>query len=466
MLLSLASLAGCGADETVHEDLASLVAALGEAEPGDEVRLGAVTLTATEPIVVPAGVTLVGAGEGASRIVGPPDDVALVLRTAAGAAESAVTDLTVESDGRAAFMIGGGGDGRIERCSATVTRGVGLGAEDIGRLSLDGVSLVGPVTPENADAQPLDPAPNDTATHGVVLVRVANANFVDVSVVGFAELGATALDSGLEWVGGAADRNLGAGVFVTGGSARLVDLSVSGTLQGLRLLPAYGVIVTGGADVSSERLGIHDGASMGLVHAGVGGAHRDLAASGNRHAAVWVQDADGFELTGAGTLLEDNSFAGLVGIMSTGVTFTDGTVSGTVEAPRLQCGPGCEVRVGDGLHWVGTTGAVGRVTLRSNERAGAVFDLDGGTTEALALTSITADATGDSLGLVAQNGTREDGWDTGVTRGGAAGDNDTAFLAAGDALDVAGIVGPPDLRREGELATEGLESLGIVGPPD
>ena len=465
LILAVSLQLGCGSDETAHTDYASLTAALEGASLGDTVRVGAARIEGGT-VRVPPGVTLVGSGD-VSIIVAPADNVAVAALTSPGGPETRVSSVRVESSGRAGVVAVGGGSARIDSVTVQATKGIGIGAEDVATLTMIDVTLTGPVTPENADSQPLDPAPNDTATHGIVLVNVTRADLTRVSSVGFAEFGALLVNSGVTWTEGGADRNLGTGIMSYGGSATLDGLTVCGTLQGLRLIPAYGIVLTNDTLTDTRGLTICDGQGYGALHAGARALHTDLVATGNTNAAVWLQDTDMFEINGSGSRLAGNAFAGVVVVDSTNVTVADATIDGTRSVTRV-VGEVGTVQVGDGVQLVRSTASVflRNLTLVGNERTGILADLNGGSSSDITFDAVSASATGTAYGVLAQGGTITAGWDTGVTRMGAAVTNDETFFASGSMLDIVGVVAPTDIPMAAGIADSGLPILGVVAPTD
>jgi len=102
---------------------------------------------------------------------------------------------------------------------------------------------------------------------------------------------------------------------------------------------------------------------------------------------------------------------------------------------------------------------VSDLVLSANERVGLLLELGGGSTSSVSVAGVSVDGTGSAFGAVAQNGTLEAGWDSGVTRAGDTALNDAAFAGA---LDVAGAVGPPCLPPLADVETAGLDAL--LGP--
>lgn len=442
---------GCS-DEGGHAssscDPGEVQAALAAAGDGDTVRIGACRLAAS--IEVPAGVTLEGAGMDDTVVVGEVGTVAVTVHAGEG---TTVRNLSIESDGTAGLVADGSGGAALEHVRVTATRGIAIGAEGLDDLTLTNVALEGPVDAANASSYLSPISSADVATHGLVLVRVGAATLSDVTASGFASFGALFVESNITWSGGGAPSNLGTGLMAWDGVVTLTGLDLSGTFEGLQLLPAYGGVFAGGADVDSTSLRVSDSEGYGLLHSEATARHIDLTARNNDLAAVWLQNCDGFELSGAGTGLVGNGLAGVVAVDSSDVTIRHAHVDATVTRTVI-VGETGSVEVGDGIQLVGTVQGVTLedLTLSSNARVGILMDLAGGDPEDFAMSGVSVDGSGEQLGVVAQGGTFAAGWDDGVTRQGATAANDAAL--AGD-LDIVGIVGPSDLPP----TIEGLDAL-------
>jgi hypothetical protein len=107
--------------------------------------------------------------------------------------------------------------------------------------------------------------------------------------------------------------------------------------------------------------------------------------------------------------------------------------------------------VGDGVQLVSPAGrfAFSDVDLVANDRVGLLVDLGGRTLGWAALDDVTADGTGDQLGVVVQSGTVDASWDDGVTRLGATAANDAALLESSRVLPSFGGLDLPALELDG-----------------
>lgn len=486
---------GCGEEPSRGPlcDASEVAAALLDARSGDTVRLGACTIAGA--FVVPGGVTVVGAGVGETRLVGPGGGVAVDLLPRADAVTK-LSDLTVESPGLVGVRADGAGRLLVERVTVEASAGVALGIVSATEAVLRDVELVGPVTADNASdpvfllvAPTADvPVPEScsgepeceadarqsvdcpscgqveqvcnacghwvtvTAAYGLALEATEAATLERVNVSGFASFGVVlrertpegASAAGvLSWTGGTIATNLGVGLYADGAvSLDLHGVTIDDTLSGQRGLPSYGAVVVDGVALTTTDLTLRDNDRYGLVQSAATAHHTALEATGNGDAALWVGDSDGFTI--AGGSIRGNTFAGIVVNGSSGVTLEDLEVSGTAEALHM-LGPWGAVRVGDGIQLVDTTEDVSltRVLLADNTRVGLLVDLGDAEVSPLVLQDVTVRAEGTSLGAIAGTADQDThdltpggpaGWDDGVTREGATAAND---LAAASALDFA-----------------------------
>lgn len=451
-----AAVAACGGDADLC-DAGELRDRLAKARPGDTVTIGACRVEGGS-FVVPAGVTLAGKARADSVIAVPAGELGVTLTP--GTPPARLVGLTVESDGRAGVIAIGAGEVEVQGVTVRATKGIALGVESATRAALTDVALSGPVTADNAASVPLDPTPAETATHGLVLVRVTDAQLSNVTTSGFARFGALVVEGNTSWTGGAASDNLATGLMIQAGVATLNGIEVCRTMQGVTLIPPYGLVISAGADVETNALTVCDGDGLGLIQSGARGRHLDLVASGNGDSAVWVQQSDSFEMSGTGTSLTGNKFGGVVIVDSANVSIADAQIDDSQLATRI-FGEVGSVQVGDGVQLLRSSNAVvlENVTLRTNQRVGILIDLNGGSTSGVALTGVTVSGTGEQLGAIAQNGDVLPGWDSGVTREGDTAQNDSNLTSS---LSVVGLVGPNSMPIGNDVAASGL--LALTGP--
>jgi hypothetical protein len=435
LLLLAGTLVGCSDGIC---DAAELTDALAAAGLNDTVTVGSCEVRGS--FTVPSAVTLAGT-DSESRLVasGGP---AVIL--AGGREAATLRDLSISSAEPSGVLADGVGGVAIRNVRIDASKGVALRLESVGLATLSDVTLTGPVT--SAVAASLTPTPDSAviATHGLVIVDSSAVTLERVNISGFARFGALALNSTVTWTGGGASDTLGVGFMAEGGSATVRDAQFCRVFAGLRPYPAYGLVFTGSASSTTERVTLCENEGYGMLQNGGLAVHTDLVGAANREPAVWVQQSSDFSLSGTGTLLSDNALAGIVVVDSTNVRISDAEIDASSLATRIVA-VGGSVRVGDGVHLVvGNAGDVSltNVTLLNNARAGLLLDFAAGTPDAMNLASVTVDGTGDALGAIAQSGTDlmpSGTWDRNITRRGATVVNDSALAGR---LDVVGIVGP------------------------
>lgn len=436
---------GCGDGENCNSE--ELRASLASAGPGAVVSIGACEVRGS--FEVPGGVTVRGAGASDTRVVaeGGP---AFVLRSApAGAPATRLEALAVSSADPAGGVRSDAAAVALSGVRVDVLRGVAVMLEGVTRADLAGVTFTGPVIVEVAGTLSPTAGADVTATHGLVITGGGVASLADVSALGFARFGVLVIGPMFSWARGEVRDTLGVGVMVAGGGGSIADVTVSGVWRGLRPLPAYGIVTTDGAVLDTARVTLRDNEGYGLLQNGGEGAHVDLVGQRNAEPAVWVQGADSFELSGAGSLLTENKLAALVTVMSASTTVRDATFQRSGLATRI-VDLGGSVRVGDGLHALVDDVASVRlegVSLAGNERSGLLVDFLAGTPSSAVIDRVTVEGEGSALGAVLQgpDGAVPTGtWDVGITRRGATVANDAAFSGR---LDIVGAIGPMFLPR-------------------
>ncbi|MFO0757863.1 MAG: hypothetical protein U0359_15310 [Byssovorax sp.] len=442
------------------------------ASKGDIIKLDACTLEG--PLDVPAGVTIVGLGQGQSWIEAKAGTFG--LHVLPGEGKTHLSGLSLTSSGNAAIVAKGAVDLAIDDVEVVLQRGLGVAIDGATSLSLKNVSVNGGVTPRSAREFPADVQPKEAPTHGIVVLNTATVVLDATTVTGLADYGALFLDSNLTWTGGSASQTLGTGLFVHGGSAKLESVSLCSAFPGNRKVPAYNGVFEGGAQVSSKGLQVCDGFGMGLLHVGANGVHNDITATGNHGPAIWVQAADSFELGGATNLVEGNRFAGMVFVDVAKVHVSNTKVSNTALATRTLGPAGKGIELGDGVQLVrsGTDTVFNSVSFTGNAHTGLQVDLGPYDPMSplvhLTWTSVTAESTGAAFGAICQgspDGTEEIwgpgtyNWDKGITRSGAAAINDGLLI---DPNDLVGLIDPNDRPSPTSLLKgEGLASLGVKG---
>lgn len=444
---------GCGSDGSAGVgDAASLTAALEAAVAGDEIRVGPVTIVGA--FTVPAGVSIVGAGP--TTVIAATEGGTAITVTG-GTPMTRVASMTVQANGGVGILGRSGASVGLEDLLVDVRKGIGIGAEDIGSLTIGRVHVRGTVTPDNAIAIPLDPRPADFSTHGIVLVRVGSAVANTVDVDGFAVAGTLLVDTATVWNGGSSSNNRGTGLFVDGGNADLTSVRLCGSIMGGGLMPSYASVLSGGADVLTTGLEVCDGEGYGILQSEARATHTNLTVSNMTEAGVWVQSSDRFELSGAASHIAGNRVAGIFIVQSSNVTVSDALIERTRNGTRITGDLGA-IQVGDGVQLVDSTSSVALTGLRfvDNDRVGVLLDVGTGSTDSVSLSGISVSGVGTALGAIAQGTTVVPGWDTGVARAGVTVANDAAFAGR---LGIAGIVSPTDLPRADNIRTMGLDAL-------
>ena len=446
------------------------------AVPGDVVLAGACRVEG--PLVVGPGVTLRG-GTDSVLASGRPTDALVTLGEGAR-----LESMSLDASGRAGVVMGPGA--ALLDVEVRLTHGVGVYAVG-GAVSLEGVTIAGPVTADNAlEPRWLDVAGAPTAgcaaapcecdgdidatlervcVSGVyrtwtatlgLYVRDATVVATGLSVSGTAELAVAADNSTLVWTGGGVSQALGAGVLLRGGDAELNGVRIERVLAGLRGQPSYGLVSADGNELVTHDLSIVDGERYGLLQVGGRGEHERLTIEGNGDVAAWVTDAEAFAVRGE-SVLRGNGFAGMV-VDASDAVHLEGLLVEDTATVRRNIGDFGARSIGDGIQLIrpGNDVVLRDVTVRGNERVGLLVD------EAASVTfvSVTASSSGEAYGALA--GDRDvsagsivlatpAGWDTGISRVGEAATNDGAASGAFDA-----IVTPASVEAGGVL--------GIIAP--
>lgn len=443
LFLTAAASFACGGDDCDEEAIAQ---ELSDAMPGDTVTIGACTVRSG--FTVKAGVTL--QGEGPSSVIDSNTDAVAITFEGDGRAE--VRDLNILSRSRAAVLGRGAGERVLSGVAITVEKGVGLAFENASLVELSNVAVTGPINSGNAVSVSSGATPMTHATHGLILVSIGDAQLSQVTISGFASVGALFVSSTVDWDGGSASDNLALGLGVEGGEVTLNEVSASRTFQGRLLLPAYGAVFTGNATVATTRLHVNENEGFGFLQHTGRGDHSNVDASDNDNAAAWAQSVAHFDLTG---VFLRNKFAGVVLVDVLDAVVHNSQIEQTIGVQRII--DGIPRVVGDGIQMVRSadTSVLRDVTLTNNERVGALLELGGQTVTAATLDRVTVNVSNSSRGVVAQNGPKDPTWDSGVTRNGVsmADDNNAPALQSVEA------VGPCNRPLESNLAISGLMSL-------
>jgi len=456
MLLILVCAACSDAPSGIATD-AELAAALDVAVPGDEIHLAAGTFAGG--LTIPAGVALLGAGASETTIAST-SGVALDL--ARGSGVTRVAALTIESSGEAGIIARPDLEVVIEDVVVTATLGIGIGAEGVRSLTLSRTEVVGRVRDEaDASGEPLDGQPSDTSSHGIVIVN-GIATLTDVTVRGWSNFGALFLTSTVSWTGGGVVGCLGNGLLAAGGTSTLAGVAIEDIWQGLRLVPAYGIVTAYDAELDATDLMIVGSRGYGMLQSEATVDLERAIISENRNAGLWVQNSLATYI--GNSTFDANTFASFVGVTSSGITIEGSRMSDTQLATRL-VGETRSVEVGDGLQLVGSVEdlTVTGTELLDNARAGLVWHLDALPPSAVRFEGVAVDGTGEMIGAIAQAGTPPAGWDVGVERRGATLMNDASLSRE---LDTVTTLAVGDIPAVDALMSSGLEAVGIIMPMD
>lgn len=419
----------------------SLAASLAAASRGQTVELGACSVSGS--FTVPAGVTLRGQGAASSRIVASGLGVVL-------GAGASVTGLRIDHGAGHGIVAVSVDSVSVRDVEVHSTLGrAALGFADVGSVTLANVVATGPVADEAAaQLLPAHPSATDTCLYGVVLQRVTSATLTNVSASGFGAGGVVSSDSTLTWTGGTLAGNLTIGAWIDAGAATVTDVTIDGTLRGFGLAPPYGLAIGRGANVHTDGLAVTDThQGFGILQDTSDAVHMGMLCSGHDGGGVVVQRSASMTI-GGGSMIVDNSFAGVVAIEASGVTIESTMVAHTALAARLLTSWGGAM-IGDGIQLVhpAATTTLTDVALVGSGRVGLLADLGGGDAALVDATNVSTSETA-MFGCVMQNGTG-----IATASGGLCARDATALAAdlAPGALDVVGIVMPTEIPATGAL---------------
>ena len=377
-------------DQTLRGcESAALVAALARATGGSTVTVGACRFEGS--FTVPADVRLRGAGDATVISVSTDGHLTLVP----GSDTTRLENLYVEVSGL--YGVTAHGPGRIAVENVRVVRqiaspgadGFAVGMADLDGLSLTRVDIRGPVTQDNSGTD-VFAEPMSSASVGLAVVNVDDATLEDVAVTGFARIGALLATDAAEapppdaapavrWNGGAVTENLGIGIYAAKIAVSLTAVHVERTLEGSRLPPAYGIVLSDAATTTTGLL-IADTAGIGAVQIGGSAEHSALQCSRSAYGGLWAMQATSFRVID-GSQVDANRFMGIHAATTSRVDIVDTTVVNTVameQAFQLDDGTAGSLVAGDGLALVGIDNAtLTNVTLEDNGRLGLAFDLGG-----------------------------------------------------------------------------------------
>jgi len=433
-----------------------LIEVLNQAQPGQTVKIGNCRITGS--FTIPSGVILEGVDKNASILVSEGDHPVLKITPSTDQSNlTEVTKISIESNGLAGILCKGEGNVQIKDVKITSSRGIAIGAEELTSLNLSDIILDGPITQENANNFPPNITAADIATHGLVLVRVSNASLTNVSVSGFATYGALLVDSDTQWEGGGASGNMGTGVLVHKGHAFFKNLGICQTIQGLKLIPSYAGVFVNGATIETDNVEVCDGDGFGFLHDSVTANHANLKVRNNGDAGLWVQKSPSFQISGNGTEIKSNRFAGVVLFEVGDTVIQDAKMDENIITTRVFEETG-SIDVGDGIQIVKPAGHVTlqNLSMSNNERVGILLDLGGGSFDNVTIEGVSVEGTGNQYGAIAQNGQIPDSWDSGVTRRGNVSVNDESFMGT---LSIVGTVPSKSIPSANDVETNGFGAI-------
>ena len=427
-------------------DAADVRARLSAATSGDVVTLPACRLEVA--LEVPAGVTL--RGTGASELVGPGDGPAVTLGTGAGS-PTILEDVTIHSH-HTAVLARGEGDATIDGVTIDAQTGVGLRLEAGGTTHVLDSTVRGTVTEANRDeSRWLSVTSSEAPTHGLLASR-GTLVLERSRIEGFAWL-AAALGTGTEAGPDPVDvtirestvgHGLGVGIATRARTFTLEDTAVEDVWTGVRGWPSYGVFVETGA-ITSSRLALSRCDAYGLVQIAGEAMHTAPTITTTGDVGVWLGEDVTATIAGPGARIEDTAFSALTAVDATRVTLRDVEITSVRSVRRTVLVRG-SIEIGDGIELVGSAFSLSNVSISGAERLGLLLDASA-TFTAADLSGVTVTSEGAGLGAIlgsvdrvaeeASPSAAVPGWDTGITRAGAAIANDPAFTGS-----LAAIVAP------------------------
>jgi hypothetical protein len=440
-------------------DAEAISSALYGAIRGDTVKIGVCQVTGN--FTVPEGVTLEGSGIEMSYLISEGQAPVVTLEPTSGAPISSVRGLTIDSTGSAGLLAEGRGQVAIASVRVRSAYGIGIGIEGVDQAHLTDSQVLGPVTDRNLEDIPPVVSPSVIATHGLVLVRVNDADLAGLDVSGFASMGVVFVQGTTSWFQGSSSANRGTGLIVHGGAADLRDLVLCGGVVGLSMMPVYGAVFAEGAQVTTESMTVCQNQGFGLLHDSSDAVHAGLDVTGNRDVAIWGQN-EGTTIDLSDFNLIDNGLGGLV-LHHTGRVQANG---GAIEETRLgskMLGEEGSIEVGDGVQVVRPANQVrlNDLALSNNGRVGLLLQLEGATPADLTLEGITVTGAEAQFGALAQGDQAAipAAWDDEVQRSEELATRDRAQEETGDELDVVENLATGDFPLATDLEREGLQWL-------
>ncbi len=377
LMIAAVAFAACSDDgDKICTDANCLKSALQGAKAGSTVRAGAGTIEGN--FTVPAGVTLQGAGAGATILKstgnGPVLDV-----TAGG---TSISDLSVEGDKNGGIYVGGDGALTLSDLDVSVTGGFGIKVISIGSLTAENLELSGNVTKEIQGSIQAKPNGDLWALAGLAVIKVGEADLKTIDAMGFASCGVLLHQTPTVWDGGEMHEMVGSGVHVDGQAQVSLNNISSHDVWGGATPYGYGFVASNQAEMNTEGAVARDNDMVGMLFDHATGEHTDAVVTGNQSRGVWIQhcgQAGGgpsVVFSGAGTDLDGNHGVAFGVYYSAGVSLADGHISGTqganhipygLETGMVQIGDAIEITYSDDLTFKD-------LVLDNNTRAGVVVD--------------------------------------------------------------------------------------------
>jgi hypothetical protein len=455
LIATLSYVPACGDDELVSSS-AALVAALDEASAGDTVHIAAGSYTGS--FVVPPGVALVGEGTNATELRSAPGGRP-VVRLTPGDGTSALAGLRVRVDEGSGIVAVGDACVELRDLEVYVSRGLGVGLEDLRCAHLARVQVQGSVTADNVQSLPETISASTAASHGVVALRVRDVQLADVEIEGMAAQAAVFEDSVVRWDRGGVANSHGVGIIAAAGSLDAVGIEIVDMVDSDLLGFEYGLVSSRSASVQSTDLVVRDLPGTAVLHDGGSATHEGLSIAASQQAGLWVQNAQRVELRGGSapeSVIRDVGLAGIMAVDVEELRVADTRVTNVTRAVRaVALGP---VEVGDGIQVVGQHPRVSltRVALEGNARVGYLAEVDDA--DGLSAEAVTLTVSGDGLGAILQLAGVPQAW-TAIPRSQAAEENDMAFVDRGVPLDVMDGISPID--RPATVPSADLQVFGI-----
>jgi hypothetical protein len=372
--------AACGDDgDKICADANCLKGALQNASSGSTVRVEAGILEGN--VVVPAGVTLRGAG--ADSTILKSSGAGPVLEVTADGSGTSIRDLSVEGGKDGGIKVTGTGELSLSDLSVSVTGGIAVEVEGVDLLSAERLYLSGNVTEEVKDGIPPERENIRHALAGMTLKELGGAEFDSITVNGFASAGVFAYKTPVAWEAGELHHLVGSGFYTTGDAEVSLHNVIAHHVWGGATPFGYGIIVTDGAHLVAGGVETRDNEVAGVLFDHATGELTDAIVTGNGKRGVWIQFCDptgaggrAVVFSGSATSLDGNYGVAFGVFHSTGVDLRDAHVNDTQFVDHIpygqETGP---VPVADAIEAIGSDDLLfENLVIHNNLRAGVVVD--------------------------------------------------------------------------------------------